>query len=104
MPRKTSPSPLAQRLAELSISVEECAAVVKRPVELVRTWIDNGPDTEGIVLLRFLDDDADALRRVEQLRRTHTTTLRGDGMEYAGIEGVPYGTQDADKVTGGRPA
>lgn len=97
-------SPLARRLAELEISAEELAAIVRRPVELVEAWINTGPDTEALVLLRFLDDPEDAARRVSQLRRTHTTTLEGDGARYAGIAAPPYGSGDIGKKTGGAPA
>jgi hypothetical protein len=85
MPKPTSTS-LAARLTELEISPEELAALVKRPAEDVTRWIKDGPDEDAAVLLRFLAADDDALRRVDQLRRTHTRDLRGDGMSYAGID------------------
>jgi hypothetical protein len=99
MPKQTSPTPLAARLTELHIEPRELAALVRRPVEDVQKWLADGPDAEGAILTRFLADDTDALRRVNQLRRTHTRNLSGDGATQAGVT-VPYGTGDIGKVTG----
>ncbi len=96
------PNTLTSRLDELGITPAEVAQIVKRPIELVEAWIDTGPDTEGVVLLRFLSDDADALRRVDQLRRTHTRNLRGDGATQAGVS-LPYGSGHTG-TTGGVPS
>lgn len=73
------PSPLAARLAQLEITADEVAQIASVPVETVEDWIKDGPDAEGKVLLRFLADDADALRRVAQIRRTfHRNYAEGD--------------------------
>lgn len=98
MPRNST---LADRLAALAITPEELAAIVKRPVEEVGRWVKAETlGGEAAVLLRFLADDADALRRVNQLRRTDTTNLAGDGAAYAGVDPPPYGTNDSGRVTG----
>jgi len=102
--RKSTSNPLADRLAELGISPAELAAIVGVRVEEVHDWIENGPPAHGRVLTRFLHADDDALRRIAQSRRTDTTTLEGDGARYAGIKGVPYGTSDIGKTTGGVPS
>jgi hypothetical protein len=102
---KPALSPLAAKLDQLNITVEEVAAVCRVPVEVVTNWIENGPDDEGAIRLRWLanDDDADALRRVGQLRRTHVRNMAGDGATQAGVT-VPYGTSDIGKTTGGVPS
>lgn len=71
---------LAVRLDALGIAAAELAATVRRPVEDVEAWVAGAaePDAEAKVLLRILDDDADALRRVEQLRRAFRRTWEGD--------------------------
>ena len=96
---------LGDRLDQLGISIEECSALVYRSPAEVEEWMQAKtlPD-EAAVLLRFLSADADALRRVNHLRRTFQGDLRGAGINYAGIEGVPYGTSDVGKVTGGVPS
>jgi hypothetical protein len=103
MSRKPTSNPLADKLDRLGIAPKELAGVIRRPVDEVGDWYDGTakPDADALVLLRFLDDDTDALRRVEQLRRTRTQTLEGDGARYAGIANVPYGTGDISKMTGG---
>jgi hypothetical protein len=91
------------RLASLGILSAELGQIIGRSAATVDRWREGRatPDSESLVLLRPLADDTDALRRVNQLRRTHTRTLEGDGVRYAGIENVPYGTSDIGKVTGG---
>lgn len=72
-------SPLAARLAQLEITAAEVARIASVSVETVEDWIENGPDAEGKVLTRWLADDADALRRVAQIRRTfHRNYAEGD--------------------------
>lgn len=103
MRKKTSP--LADRLDTLEISPEECAALCQVKIEDVAKWIEDGPDAEGKVRLRWLDIDADANRRVEQLRRTVRHDRRGAGVNYAGIaEDIPYANSDPAKPTGGAPS
>jgi hypothetical protein len=99
MPKQISPTPLAARLTELHIEPSELAALVRRPVEDVQTWLANGPDPEGAILTRFLADDADATRRVEQLRRKVTRKLAGEGAERAGVS-PPYASGDRTAPTG----
>jgi hypothetical protein len=99
MPRKTSSSPLAARLAELNITAEEAATLARLPLADVEAMID-GSATAPDVQFRWLADDTDALRRVGQLRRTHTRNLEGEGVRYAGVAGLPDGTSDIEKVTG----
>jgi hypothetical protein len=103
MPRKPALSPLAAKLDQLGITVEECAAVCGVPVEVVTGFIENGPDAEGAIRLRWLDDDADGQRRIDQLRRTHTRDLRGDGMTYAGIDPDRVADRTPPVQTGGQP-
>lgn len=91
MTAKRKTSPLAAKLDQLGITVDECAAVCGVPVEEVTDFIENGPDAEGAIRLRWLDDDDDALRRVEQLRRTYTRSMLGEGIEHAGVTPPPYG-------------
>ena len=75
---KAAGQALSDRLAELEISPAELAAIVGREVEEGEDWIENGPSAKGKIMLRFLAADADALRRVEQLRRTFIRTWAGD--------------------------
>lgn len=86
------PSPLAERLAELSITADELAAIVKRDPAEVAAWIDGStePDAEAAVLLRVLDDDADALRRVQRVRNKRTQPLKGDDWQTKSVD-IPYG-------------
>ncbi len=89
--KKTSQSALSQRLDELQVEPRELATIVRRPLEEVERWIaadDLGG--EAAVLCRFLADADDAARRVEQLRKTYTRTLEGEGAEHAGVT-PPYG-------------
>lgn len=102
MPRKPT-SPLAARLDQLGFTADECAAVCGVPVEAVTDWIENGPDAEGAIRLRWLDDDDDARRRVEQVRRRQTRDYRGDGMAYAGIDPDKVADRTPPIQTGGRP-
>lgn len=99
--RKSTSTALADKLDQLGFTVDECAAVCGVPVEVVTDWIEGGPDAEGAIRLRWLDNDEDARRRLEQARRTVTTNLESDGAQYAGVESPPYGTGDIGKVTGG---
>ena len=78
MPCKPTLSPLAAKLDQLGISVDECVAVCGVTVEVVTDWLENGTDAEGAIRLRWLDDDADALRRVNHLRRSYTRNLPSD--------------------------
>jgi hypothetical protein len=72
-------NPLFDRLRELQISPEELAQLVNRPLEEVKAWIDaESLPGEAKILTRFLADDADALRRVEFLRRSYTRNLLSD--------------------------
>lgn len=92
-----------ERLVSLGIYSAELAQIIGRDAAAIERWREGRghPDDDELVRLRWLDDDADARRRVEALRRSFTQTLEGDGARYAGITGVPYGTADIDKVTGG---
>lgn len=103
MSRKPALSPLAAKLDQLNITIEECATVCGVPLEVITGFIENGPDAEGAIRLRWLDDDADAQRRVEQARRTVITNLEGDGAKYAGIKSPPYGGGHTG-LTGGAPS
>lgn len=89
MPRKSTPSPLAQRIEELGIEPPELAAICRVSLETVEEWIENGPDAEGAILTRFLADDATA-RYVERVRNTRTQNLKGDDWQSANVT-VPYG-------------
>jgi hypothetical protein len=93
------PTPLAAKLDQLGIGIEECAKIARLPLAEVEAMV-NGDAPVPDVPFRWLADDADAARRVDQLRRTHTTTLEGDGARQAGVT-VPYGTSDIGKKTGG---
>lgn len=98
MPKQSA---LAERLEALAITVEEVAAVCRVEVEDVERWVKaEALGGEAAVSLRWLADDADALRRVGQLRRTQTRSMGGDGAAHAGVS-VPYGTGDIGKATGG---
>ncbi len=99
MPRKPTLTPLAARLTELGIEPRELSELVRRPLSVVEQWIAG--DTEPVEpLLRWLNDPEDAARRISQLRRKRTRSLKGEGTERSGID-VPYGTSDINKVTGG---
>lgn len=96
-------SALADRLAELSITPAELAAIVGRSVEEVEQWVRAETlGGEAAVLVRFLADPADAERRVNHVRRSYQGDMRGAGINYAGISGVPYGGGHQG-VTGRRP-
>jgi hypothetical protein len=90
---------LAAQLDALGITPTELAALVGRPVEEVEGWIAKGPDAAAKVRLRFLLNELDAIRRVEQLRRTYSQSLAGD--RHDGVT-VPYAGGFAG-ATGGRP-
>jgi hypothetical protein len=92
---------LKARIDALGISPPELAALVRRPLDEVENWLTTKQlGGEAAVLIRFLADPEDAHRRVEQLRRTVTRSLEGDGAAYSGIKNLPYGSNDAGKVTG----
>jgi hypothetical protein len=101
MPRKPTLSPFAARLDALGVSPAEAAQIARLPLEDVEAMVDGGPVAD--VPFRWLEDDADAARRVDQLRRTSARSLRGEGATQAKVT-VPYGTSDVDKVTGGVPS
>jgi hypothetical protein len=101
-PRKPPLSPLAAKLDQLGITVEEAATVCGVQVEVVTDWLENGTDAEGAIRLRWLDDADDAQRRINHLRGAYQGDLRGAGINYAGISGVPYGS-GRQGATGGRP-
>jgi hypothetical protein len=108
MPKQTSPNPLAARLGVLDIDAAEVAAIVRRPVEDVEAWIagDAEPDAEARVLLRlFMDPERThaAQLAAERVRNSYTDNLAGDGVAYAGIEGVPAYGGGHTGATGGRP-
>jgi transcriptional regulator with XRE-family HTH domain len=86
------------RLTELGITVEELAELIHFDTATVLSWIEGKtePNDSERVLLRFLASDAGAMRRVERLRRTYTTTLEGE--RHDGVT-VPYGTNDVGKVS-----
>lgn len=94
MPRKSTPSPLAARLAELKISAEECAQIVKRPLEQVESWLDGEePDGESHVLLRlFIDEDRAraATLAAERIRSKHIHGWQGEDWQTADVA-PPYG-------------
>lgn len=95
---------LADRLAALGISAAELAAIVRRPVAEVETWIegDAEPDAEARILLRVLDQDHVAELAAERVRHMRTMPLRGgDDWQTAGID-RPYGGGHAG-TTGGQP-
>jgi|GEM_PF-5343271 len=98
MSKETS---LRVRLANLGIGADECATLIHRPVSEVLQWVEGmaDPDADARVLLRFLANELDAIRRVEQLRRTYIQSLDGD--RHDGVR-VPYAGGYAG-VTGGRP-
>ncbi len=98
-PRKSTPSPLAARLSELAIEPHELAALCRVDLSTVETWIADGLDGESAILTRFLADADDARRRVEQLRRTYTRTLEGEGSAHSGVT-PPYGTADIGVLDG----
>lgn len=92
MTKKRTPSPLAARLDALGIEAAELAAIIKRDPAEVAAWIDGSaePDAEAAVLLRVLDDDADALRRVQRVRNMRTQPLKGDDWQTKHVD-IPYG-------------
>jgi hypothetical protein len=86
-------TPLADRLAELGgVAPAELAAIIRRPVEQVESWIDGSaePDGEARILLRVLDDSHTAALAVARIRGRQTRDLRGDGMLKSGIEAIPH--------------
>jgi hypothetical protein len=95
---------LASRLAELGITAAELADIVGRSVEEVEGWVKAEAPLggEAAVLVRFLADAADAQRRVNHLRNAYQGDMRGAGVNYAGISGVPYGS-GRQGATGGAP-
>lgn len=82
---------LADRLASLGVTVEEVASICRVPTEWVESWIADGPDAEAAVWLRWLDDDDDAQRRVEQVRGKRTESLLGREAAAAGVKSFPKG-------------
>lgn len=87
-------SPIALRLTELQISAEECAQIVRRPVEEVVGWIDGAdPDDESRVLLRlFMDEDRAhaAQLAAERVRSKRVHGWQGEDWQTAEVE-RPYG-------------
>jgi|SRR5665811_1033458 len=84
-------TPLAARLAELKLNItaEECAAICRRPIAEVETWIA-GDAEPAEALLRWLRDPEDAARRVDQLRRTYTRSLKSAAAKRIDAD-IPYG-------------
>ena len=88
-PRKKTE--LASRLDALGIDAPTLAAIVRRSVEEVTTWIENGPDAEAKVLLRVLDNPAAAELAAEQVRNTYTRTLESDAERRDAERGITDG-------------
>jgi hypothetical protein len=108
MPKQTSPTALADRLAALGgVTGAELAAIVRRPVAEVETWIagDAEPDGEAKILLRLVMDPARAhaaALAVQRVRGSFTRDMRGEAATLADIEPPPYGGGHAGS-TGGHP-
>lgn len=102
--RKSTSTALADKLDKLGVAPDEIASVIRRPVDEVSDWYsgDAEPDADALVLLRFLDDDADALRRVEQLRHTFTRTWEGDNAaQSTATETVGPAVRDGERYRAG---
>jgi hypothetical protein len=86
---------LAERLTTLGITPEELAAIVRRPIEEVESWVfgKTEPDASGRILLRIVTDPARALAAelaAEYFRAKGSVPLRGEGAQHAGVT-PPYG-------------
>jgi hypothetical protein len=96
----TTLSPLHGRLLELSISPAELSQLVSRSESEVETWLTAKTlPGDARVLTRFLSTDADALRRVDQLRRTQTLG-KPDAVVFGGVPERAYATTDTGKIDG----
>lgn len=93
-------TPLAARLEELSISVEEAAGIARLEIEDVQAMVKGDAEVPDVPF-RWLADDADAVRRVDQLRRTRVQNLESDAARAHGMPQPSYGGFAG--TTGGLP-
>lgn len=101
------PNALAKLMNQRGVSAAHLAAITNLAAEDVEAFQRGAaePDADAAYLMaRALDDSYRARLAIEAQKKTITTTLEGDGAKYAGITGVPYGTSDIGKKTGGAPS